>query len=434
MKRVLLVLLAACGASKQPVTPDGVDGQPVTPVACTGEPPPVGALEDTATTAWRLTASSGQADVRKAVGVDNGAVIVGTYEDGLAIAGHTLQGSGTFVARVTAAGEVTRLARISADKLNITALAPKGDALYAAMRGDETLQLARIDANDVMTILVTARGAFNYEAHVALAADDVILSGTLAFGNLAIDGGPTVTPQVPEPFHPGHGIAIRLAGDGGITAWHLDGEAGSSLAVAESPSSSFVIGRFGGFGPLEVHFGSDVDSPRLVGVSSDDDPAFDAYVAGRSGDGVSWVQRIRSYYSEPVPPPHVTYEGDLVLAIQVTARDIVFRDGESDAVTVGNDAQHALGRFAPDGTVRWAREAIQVQTLWTAGCALYGAGTDFATTTSYLARFDGDGGLVGRRTYDVPLEYRSLAVIGAGSWVLAGIDTDGRLVLTRLDW
>lgn len=426
MKRALFLLLAACGESPS-ATPDAA----APPIACTGEPPPVGAAMGEASSAWRVTATSGTAFVGAVIAVEGGgAAVIGTYEDGLAIGGHSLEGTGTYIARVSASGEVTRLARLSTEQLHVTSLATKNDAIYAAVDGTEDARIARIDATDTLSMLVTLRGAFNHTAQLAATSDGVILSAVLAFGTLTIDGGPSVTPQTDDPFAPGHGVAVRLADDGTVTAWHLDGDAGSSLAVADN----FVTGRFGGFGPLQVHFGPTAESPRLTAVSSDDDPAFDAYVAGRSGDGVTWAHRIRAYTIDSQPPPHVTYEGDLLVAIAADGYDIVFRDGEPDAVTVGNDAQHALGRFSPDGTVRWARESLQIDQLWTAGCALYAIGTDFATQSSYLARFDGEGAIVGRRTYAPTLTYGRLAVIGAGSWILAGIDDNNRLGLTRLDW
>jgi hypothetical protein len=391
----------------------------------------VGAAEGATTSAWTVTATSGRAVVGAAIGVDGGgAVVVGTYEDGLAIGGHSLDGAGTFLARVTASGEVAALAQLSTEQLHITSLVTKGDAIYAAVTGNEDARLTRIDTNHTLSTLVTSRGAFNQSSQLGIASDGVILSTVLAYGTLTIDGGPSVTPKVEDPFSPGHGVAVRLADDGGITAWHLDGDAGSSLAVA----GSYLTGRFGGYGPLQVHFGPTADSPRLTAVSSDDDPAFDAYVAGRSGNGITWAHRIRAYTIDSQPPPHVTYEGDLVVAIVADGYDIVFRDGEPDAVTVGNDAQHAIGRFAPDGTLRWAREAIHLDKLWTAGCALYGSGTDVRTTTPYFARFDGDGTLAGRRTFATALTYSQFAVLGAGSWLQAGIGDSDRLVLTRLDW
>ena len=429
-----------------------------------GESP---APEGAAHLAWSVVSewtASGLDGVR--IAAADGIVVVGPYQGGLAIGDHAISGDGVFAAHVDEEGEVRWLTRVAGPVHTIAAVAASEDAVGVALLATDEVEIpgipdpavpeggsssvvVRLDDNGhpVSTLAIPQVRP----SGLAFNGSDLLFTGeTISFGLgttvrvSAHDGGELILATNAGASYPGNAVWLRLSPAGARAGWLVEGDAGTHMAPQLAQGTSYATGRFGGFGRLTARFGPSEEHPEVTAVSSDDDPAFDGFVAGVDDTGARWAKRITAYHQ--LEPIHATtWEDDLFVWVSATGYDIVLEEDTPEEVRITSDqvAFAVLARYGSDGTLWWARNSPHIDRLGGDGCHLIAVARTAANAPSptELLVMDDDGDLVAKRqlpeataaTSQAP-QYTSDA---KGHWFRVFTETtpDGtRLHAERIDW
>lgn len=237
-------------------------------------------------------------------------------------------------------------------------LDPAGAAAALDLSDDQvTVLVLRVDADRVARVATITGDLERVGLIAAPGADGGLLLGGSAGARLDVAiGADTVrAPVEAAATWPGHGWLVRLDRDGLMTALQrIDGAAGSVVTgtLELDDGRLAVTGRFGGFGALTARFGAGPTAPELVAVSSDDDPALDAFVALTDPTGAfTAAHRVRSYHLDDPVVIAPTATG-FITQVASTGYDTVYGDDGPSPVRI--TADHSLGGWDHDGRLDWA--------------------------------------------------------------------------------
>lgn len=379
---------------------------------------------------WALHSTAGSNGVLTATTLalaDGGLLVGATFADTVTLGEHTITASDAIyrhqlAVRVDPDGDV-RFARHLCDGCLGLAAAEAPDGRIAVARVGTTL-VANPDDPDGASVIdastdepacaitlvdpdsgaVTAARSFGACMGEIRALTPLPDGGWLLGGHLtaaAFEDGTAFT--VPDTiFYPGQAFIARLGPDLTL-AWveRVGGAAASSVSMlAPLGDTGFVtVGDFGGW-PRHVTADFGADPPTaLVAVSSDDDPAYDLFVARYNGpDDLAFARRVVHYGWERQPSWLTASPADGVAFRMDLVDTFELRDGDPDFGYGGQDS--ARLRFAldgallgveplPPGAVRWPGAAAWATSRQTAaGTTTVGEGPD-ALTFDTPAEADG---------------------------------------------
>lgn len=202
--------------------------------------------------------------------------------------------------------------------LGVLAEGPGGQ--LASLRGGESAAFVRL----------TDYGAIAARSEPALGPGWTVtaLTGRPEGGWLA--GG---SMPAEEAFYPGRAFIAGLSADGTVE-WveRIEGTAGSQTTMVAPSAEGFVaVGDFGGY-PLGVTADFAGGAAVLEALSSDDDPAYDLFVARWQAPGaLSWARRIQHYQNGPRNPTELDVSADQIAFRLDGAGELEEEEGEYGA-------------------------------------------------------------------------------------------------------
>ncbi len=328
--------------------------------------------ESVAKIGWSLASRGDGATISVVLPSSEHVVVIGAYEGHLGLGELTLEGGGVFAAWLGRDGSVAGLQRLAwggsgHDAVTAVAATLERGRLWVALeygdvatieRGPAPLALHHRGADGKSTAVVAfdASGrrervwALGGEGATAIAATaDGVLVSTQGWGALRVTGDDgTIHELIPyrEEVHPS---LVELRPGAPPTAVAFGGDATAHATALPSASGTHVVvGRYGGFGPKRMTLGTGKDAPSLLAKSSDDDAAYDGFVATYRDGRFASAKRVLSYHSQQRYYEAVAAGDGAFVIFPSTGYDVVFDDGTPRERRLPSSDGGALARI--DGT------------------------------------------------------------------------------------